>query len=84
MSVRETVFPGDLSPGDVITLPGDDSEVAVELIRLGEGGFRLTVSGPGRPAAGMVVVLTTWTPVARLRTIGGAPAVAPQRAAQTR
>jgi hypothetical protein len=68
----------------VIALPGDDSEVVVEMIRLGEGGFRLTVSGPGRPASGPVIVLTTWTPVARLGRIGGPPATAAQQAGRVR
>jgi len=65
-------------------LPGDESAVAVEMIQLGEGGFRLTVSGPGRPAAGPVIVLTTWTRVRRLRTIDGTPAAASHQAGQTR
>lgn len=55
-------------------LPGDDAEVAVVMIRLGEGGFRLTVSGPGQPGGGRVIVVTTWTPVSRLRRAGMIPA----------
>jgi len=35
---------GDLAPGDVIVLPGEDGEVAVEAIHLGHGGFLLTLS----------------------------------------
>jgi hypothetical protein len=65
-------------------LPGDDSEVAVEMIRLGEGGFRLTVSGPGQPAAGTVIVLTTWTRVRRLRTIGADLRATAQPASEVR
>jgi hypothetical protein len=64
--VAETVFPGDLNPGDVIALP-DGGEVVVEMIRLGRGGFRVTVSEPEVPGAARVIVLTTWTPLSRRR-----------------
>ncbi len=63
------MFPGDLRPGDVIVLPDGDGEVVVVHIRLGRGGFLITVSEPSAPASERVEVLTTWVPVTRRRVL---------------
>ncbi len=62
-----SVLAGDLTPGDVITLPDEDGDVVVEAIRLGRGGFLLTVS-PLHASAGdeaRIVALTADTRVPR-------------------
>jgi hypothetical protein len=48
MVADREVVPGDINAGDVITLPGDQADVQVRAIRLGRGGFQLTVGEPGR------------------------------------
>jgi hypothetical protein len=65
--VTAAAFPGDLNPGDVIALPDEGSEVVVETIRLGQGGFVLTVSAVGDAAseAAYVITLTASTRVFR-------------------
>ena len=62
-----SVFPGDLTAGDVIVLPDEDGEVVVEAIRLGRGGFLLTVSALHVTAGdeARVVILTASTRVSR-------------------
>jgi hypothetical protein len=47
MTADDKVLPGDVNAGDVITLPGDDADVHVRAVRLGPGGFQLTVRPPG-------------------------------------
>ena len=71
--MADTVFPGDLNPGDVIALPHAASELIVKKVQLGRGGFILTVSEPSTPTTDDVVVLTTWTLVSRRRVAGAQP-----------
>jgi hypothetical protein len=47
MAADDEVLPGDVNAGDVITLPGDHAGVSVRAVRLGRGGFQLTVGAPG-------------------------------------
>lgn len=62
----DALLPCDLNAGDVIALPGVDGDLVVRAIRLGRGGFLLTVSEPGAaPAADRVVTLTAATRVSR-------------------
>jgi hypothetical protein len=42
--VEEEVLPGDLDVGDVIMLSGAGHELLVKAVRLGQGGFILTVT----------------------------------------
>ena len=60
------VFVGDVNAGDVVMLPGASSAVLVKTVRLGQGGFILTVApvGDDRPQAEELVTLTA---TARLR-----------------
>lgn len=65
-SVADAAFPGDLNPGDVISLPDMDGDMVVDAVRLGQGGFVLTVSAPGsEPGAERVITLTAGTRVSR-------------------
>ena len=52
---------GDVDTGDVIVLPGARDAVLVKKVRLGQGGFILTVApvGDDRPEAERLVTLTT-------------------------
>jgi len=63
------VFAGDVNAGDVVILPGASSAVLVKAVRLGQGGFVLTVApvGDERPQAEQLVTLTA---AARLRKHG--------------
>jgi len=63
------VFAGDVNAGDVVILPGASSAVLVKAVRLGQGGFVLTVApvGDDRPQAEQLVTLTA---AARLRKHG--------------
>jgi hypothetical protein len=65
--VADSVLPGDLNAGDVIALPDEDVDLVVEAVRLGQGGFLLTVSAlnAAEPAATRIVTLTAATPVSR-------------------
>ncbi len=56
----EDVLPGDVDAGDVIMLPGAGNEVQVKMVRLGQGGFILTVSpvGDDEPGAERLITLT--------------------------
>ena len=62
---------GDLEAGDVIVLPGTKEEVLVRAVRLGQGGFVLTVSpvGDEAPAARRVVTFTAGTRLSRRRRV---------------
>jgi hypothetical protein len=59
--VEDVVLAGDVDAGDVIVLPGALDEVLVKKVRLGQGGFILTVApvGDDRPEAERLVTLTT-------------------------
>jgi hypothetical protein len=63
--VPDTVLPGDLDPGDVIALDGSQDRMLVVAIRLGSGGFVLTVAPlrGGRPGPERQLTLTASTPV---------------------
>jgi hypothetical protein len=71
-SVAETVVPGELAAGDVIALPGAGAELLVESVRLGQGGFILTVStaGAAEPGDQQVITLTAATSVLRRHRAG--------------
>lgn len=58
--VDDLVFAGDVNAGDVVILPGASSAVLVKTVRLGQGGFILTVAplGDDRPQAEELVTLT--------------------------
>jgi hypothetical protein len=61
--VTDKVLPGDLVPGDVITVPDAKRAVVVRFVRLGRGGFIVTVAPVGSADDQDVrpVTLTTWT-----------------------
>jgi len=63
--VPDTVLPGDLDPGDVIAVVDAEDELLVIAVRLGSGGFVLTVAplDNGSPGAERQLVLTAGTPV---------------------
>jgi hypothetical protein len=67
--VEDVVFAGDVNAGDVVVLPGASTAVLVKAVRLGQGGFILTVApvGDDRPQAEQLVTLTA---AARLRKGG--------------
>jgi hypothetical protein len=67
--VENVVLPGDLDPGDVIALPDTGDEVLVRAVRLGQGGFVLTVSHVDDPAP-EATRLVTLTAATRLRKHG--------------
>ena len=80
-SVAETVVPGDLVAGDVIALPGTGTELLVESVRLGQGGFILAVSttGAAEPGDQQVITLTAATPVLRRHRTGAGSVPLPRR-----
>jgi hypothetical protein len=59
--VEDMVLAGDVDAGDVIVLPDARDAVLVKKVRLGQGGFILTVApvGDDRPEAERLVTLTT-------------------------
>lgn len=65
----DEVLPGDVSAGDVISLPGDGGAVRVRAVRLGHGGFQLTVGQPDSdgPAGDRVITLTAHIRLRRYR-----------------
>ncbi len=67
--MEDVVFAGDVNAGDVVVLPGASTAVLVKAVRLGQGGFILTVApvGDDRPQAEQLVTLTA---AARLRKGG--------------
>jgi len=73
-NVDDVVLAGDVDAGDVIVLPDASDAVLVKKVRLGQGGFILTVApvGDDRPEAERLVTLTTEI---RLRKRGGSVAL---------
>ena len=61
--MEHEVPPGELNPGDIITLPGSSEQLLVKRVRLGKGGFILTVSPAGNdlPETERLVTLTAAT-----------------------
>jgi hypothetical protein len=59
--VDDVVLAGDVDAGDVVVLPDASDAVLVKKVRLGQGGFILTVApvGDDRPEAERLVTLTT-------------------------
>lgn len=68
--MEDLVFAGDVNAGDVVVLPGASAAVLVKMVRLGRGGFVLTVApvDDDRPQAEELVTLTAG---ARLRKHSG-------------
>ena len=60
-NVDDVVLAGDVEAGDVVVLPDAGDAVLVKKVRLGQGGFILTVApvGDDRPEAERQVTLTT-------------------------
>jgi hypothetical protein len=58
--VEAIILAGDVDAGDVIVLPGARDAVVVKQVRLGQGGFILTVApvDDDRPEADRQVTLT--------------------------
>jgi hypothetical protein len=70
--VEEEILPGDVEASDVIVLPGSSSRLRVLMIRLGQGGFILTVvPADGGPAPERTVTLTAYTRLRRQRSAAG-------------
>jgi hypothetical protein len=64
--VLDSVLPGDLNPGDVIALPDGREDLVVRAVRLGQGGFLLTIVGlESGPSGEQTVTLTAATPIRR-------------------
>ena len=62
----DSVLPGDLNPGDVIALPDGQDDLVVRAVRLGRGGFLLTVEGlESGPPGERIVTLAAATPIHR-------------------
>jgi hypothetical protein len=59
-NVDDVVLAGDVDAGDVIVMPDARDAVLVKQVRLGQGGFILTVApvGDDRPEAERLVTLT--------------------------
>jgi hypothetical protein len=72
--VDDVVLAGDVEAGDVVVLPDAGDAVLVKKVRLGQGGFILTVApvGDDRPEAERLVTLTTEV---RLHKRGGSVAL---------
>jgi len=71
--VADVVLPGDLESGDLIVLPNGQDELIVLAVRLGHGGFLLTVSPsrlggipPGRSRVELVITLPVGAEVRRI------------------
>ena len=73
-NVDDVVLAGDVEAGDVVVLPDAGDAVLVKKVRLGQGGFILTVApvGDDRPEAERLVTLTTEI---RLHKRGGSVAL---------
>jgi hypothetical protein len=62
--VLDYVLAGDVGPGDVITLPDAKEDLVVVAVRLGHGGFLLTVTPlDGGSRGEHVVTLTAATQI---------------------
>ena len=61
--MEDEVLPGDLDAGDVIMLLDAKDELLVKAVRLGQGGFVLTVSpvDDDAPEAERLITLTAAT-----------------------
>jgi hypothetical protein len=61
--VEAIILAGDVGTGDVIVLPDAQDAVLVKQVRLGQGGFILTVApvADDRPEAERLVTLTAGT-----------------------
>jgi hypothetical protein len=61
--VEAIILAGDINAGDVIVLPDARDAVLVKQVRLGQGGFILTVvpADDDGPEAERLVTLTAWT-----------------------
>lgn len=59
--MEDLIIAGDVAAGDVVELPGTSDAVLVKRVRLGQGGFILTVApvDDSRPEAERVVTLAT-------------------------
>jgi hypothetical protein len=70
-------MPGDLESGDLIVLPNSQDQLIVVAVRLGHGGFLLTVtpSRPGgiRPAGSRPELVISLAAGAEVRRIGRMP-----------
>ena len=75
--MADVVLPGDLESGDLIVLPNGEDELIVVAVRLGHGGFMLTVtpSRPGgiRPAGSRPELVITLPAGAEVHRIGRMP-----------
>ncbi len=72
LSVEDSVLPGDLEAGDVIALADEGDGLLVKAVRLGQGGFVLTVSpADGRASEGDRQI--TLTVATRLHKRGRVP-----------
>ncbi len=49
-------MPGELDQGDMIALPGSTQQLLVKQVRLGKGGFILTVSAAGHETPELAAV----------------------------
>jgi len=69
----DLIIAGDVAAGDLIVLPEDADPVLVKRVRVGQGGFILTVvpAGDDRPERERLVTLSTQV---RLRKHGRRPA----------
>jgi hypothetical protein len=76
--VPDVVLPGDLEAGDLIVLADRQDELIVIAVRLGHGGFLLTVSPsrPGglRPGESRPELVITLAVGAEIHRIGRMPA----------
>ena len=73
----DVVLPGDLEAGDLIVLADGQDELVVVAVRLGHGGFLLTVtpSRPGgiRPAGSRTELVLTLAAGTEIHRIGRMP-----------
>jgi hypothetical protein len=70
-------MPGDLEPGDLIVLPNGEDQLVVVAVRLGHGGFLLTVTpsraGGIQPAGSRPELVITLPVGAEVHRIGRMP-----------
>jgi len=67
--VEEEVLPGDLDAGDVIMLSGAWHELLVKAVRMGQGGYILTVTpiDDDTPGVEQLITLTATTHLRKRR-----------------